>query len=94
VFSRATSELVQGAERQIAQTHGKATDKVRSILKNVLLRNNGSSALYKISEVLSGNEAQLEGDEPALNSNGTTFFKYAPVTLCDVKRSYFETKRY
>jgi hypothetical protein len=66
---------------------------VRSILKNVLFRNNGSSALYKISEILSGNEAELEGDEPALNSNGATF-KYAPVTLCDVKISYFETKRY
>jgi hypothetical protein len=80
-------EPVQGAESQIEQAHGKVADRV-SKLKNVLFRNNGYSTLCKISEILSGNEAQLEDDKPALNSNDLTFFKYAPVTLCDVERSF------
>jgi hypothetical protein len=42
--------------------------------------------MCKISDILSGNEAKLGVDEPALNSNDLTFFKYAPVT-CDVERS-------
>jgi hypothetical protein len=42
----------------------------------------------KISEILSGNEAQLEGDEQAVSSSDLTFFKYAPVTLCNVKGSF------
>jgi hypothetical protein len=71
---------------QTGQAHGKLADRVKSKLKNVLFQNNGYSALCKISEILSGNEAQLQ-DEPAQNSNDLTFFKYAPVTSCDVERS-------
>jgi hypothetical protein len=43
---------------------------------------------YKINEILGGNEAQLADDKPALNSNDLAFFKYAPVMLHNVKRSF------
>jgi hypothetical protein len=80
-------ELVWGTKCQIGKTHGKVADRVKSKLKNVLFQNNGYSALCKISEILSGNEAQLEDDKLALNSNDLTF-KYAPVTSCVVKRNF------
>jgi hypothetical protein len=84
---RDSLELVQGAtpsDRASTWQGGR----VKSKLKNMLSRSNGYSTLCKISEILSGNEAELEDDEPALNSNDLTFFKYAPVTWCDVERSF------
>jgi hypothetical protein len=44
------------------------------------------------SDILSGNEATLGEDEPALNSNDLPLFKYAPVTSCDVERSFSSYK--
>jgi hypothetical protein len=85
---RYSLELVKGAEHQIGQAHDKVADRVKSKLENVLFENNGCSALCKISEIFSGNEAQLEDGEPVLNSNDLTVFNYAPVTLCDVERSF------
>jgi hypothetical protein len=41
---------------------------------------------------ISGNEATLGVDEPVLNSNDLTLFKYAPVTTCDVERSFSSYK--
>jgi hypothetical protein len=41
----------------------------------------------KISDIIRGNEAQLEDDEPVLNSD-ITFFIFAPVTSCDAERSF------
>jgi hypothetical protein len=73
-------ELLQGAERQIGQAHSKVADRVNSKLKNLLFQNNGYSTFCKVSEILSGNESQLEDDEPALNSSDLTLFKYALVT--------------
>jgi hypothetical protein len=58
---------------------------VKSKLSDILLQNHCNSALCKISQILSGNEAQLEDDEPALNRNDLTFFRSAPVTLRDVR---------
>jgi hypothetical protein len=52
-------------------------------LKNMLFQNNGYSALCRINEILSGNEGQLEHDEPALTSNDLTL-KCAPVMSCGV----------
>jgi hypothetical protein len=48
--------------------------------------------MCKISDILSGNKATLGVDEPALNSNDLTLFKYAPVTSCDVERSFSSYK--
>jgi hypothetical protein len=50
------------------------------------------ATMCKISDILSGNEATLTEDEPALNRNDLTLFKYAPVKLCDVERSFSSYK--
>jgi hypothetical protein len=36
------------------------------------------------NEIISENEALLENDKPALNSNDITFFKHAPVMSKEV----------
>jgi hypothetical protein len=41
-----------------------------------------------VSDILYGNEAELDGNEQDLSANNLTLFKYAPVTLCDVERSF------
>ena len=58
----------------------------------MLRLNDGYATMCKISDILSGNEDTLGVDEPALNSNDLTLFKYAPVTSCDVERSFSSYK--
>jgi hypothetical protein len=48
--------------------------------------------MCKISDILSGNEAILGVDEPALNGNDLTLFKYALVTSYDVERCFSSYK--
>jgi hypothetical protein len=44
--------------------------------------------MCKISDILSDELATFEEDDPELSSNDFTFFKYAPITLCDLERSF------
>jgi hypothetical protein len=46
--------------------------------------------MCKINGVLDGNGATLGEEDPALDSNDVTLFKYTSLTLCDVKRSFFQ----
>jgi hypothetical protein len=39
------------------------------------------------------NGATLGEEEPALDTNDVTLFKYAPLTSCDVKRSFSMYKK-
>ena len=85
-------ELIKGVRCDIGRARGKIGDAVKSKLNTVLRRNDGYATMCKISDILSGNEATLGVDEPALNSNDLTLFKYAPVTSCDVERSFSSCK--
>jgi hypothetical protein len=58
----------------------------------VLERNPGYSTLCKVSDILWGNEAELDGNERELSANDLTVFKYAPVTSCDAERSFSRYK--
>jgi hypothetical protein len=53
---------------------------VKSKPNRVLRQNDGYATMCKIGAILSGNEAILGVDEPALNSNDLNLLKYAPVT--------------
>jgi hypothetical protein len=44
--------------------------------------------MCKINGILGGNGAILGEEDPALDSNDVTLFKYAPLTSCDVKRRF------
>jgi hypothetical protein len=67
-------------------------DNVFAKLQSVLHRNEGYSTICKISGILSGKQAIFEKDDPELSSNDFTFFKHAPVTSCDVERSFSRYK--
>jgi hypothetical protein len=62
-------ELIKGVECEIGRARGKIGDAVKSKLNTVLCRNDGYATMCKISDILSGNEATLGEDEPALYSN-------------------------
>jgi hypothetical protein len=61
-------------------------------LQSVLHLNEGYSTMCKISDILRGKLATFEKDDPELSSNDFTFFKYAPITSCDVERSFSRYK--
>jgi hypothetical protein len=49
--------------------------------------------MCKIYGILGGNGATLGEDDPALDSKDVTLFKYAPLTSCDVDRSFSQYKK-
>jgi hypothetical protein len=59
----------------------------------VLEPNYGFSIIYKIKGIFGGNGATLGEEDPALDSNDVTLFKYAPLTSCDVERSFSMYKK-
>jgi hypothetical protein len=44
--------------------------------------------MCKINGILGGNGTTLGEEDPALDSNDVTLFTYAPLTSCDVDRSF------
>jgi hypothetical protein len=62
-------------------------DNVFAKLQSVLHQNEGYSTICKISDIRSGKQATFEEDDPEIRRNDFTFFKYAPITSCDVERS-------
>ena len=49
--------------------------------------------MCKINGILGGNGATLGEEDPALDSNDVTLFKYAPLTSCDVEGSFSMYKK-
>jgi hypothetical protein len=81
-------DIVKSAEHALEQAHGKVAENVKNRFKKVLERNYGFSIICKINGILCGNGATLGEEDPALDSNYVTLFKYTPLTLCDVERSF------
>ena len=67
-------------------------DNVFAKLQSALHQNEGYSTICKFHDILSGKQATFEEDDPELSSNDFTFFKYAPITSCDVERSFSRYK--
>jgi hypothetical protein len=66
--------------------------KISAKLQRVLQRNPGCSTLCTISDILCGNEVELDNSELKLDASDLTFYKYAPVTSCDVEGSFSKYK--
>jgi hypothetical protein len=58
----------------------------------VLEQNDRFSTMCKINVILSGNGATLGEEDPVLDSNDVTLFKYAPLTSCNIERSFSQYK--
>ena len=80
--------IVKSAEPAVEQARGTVAENVNNKFKEVLKRNYGFSIIYKIRGIFGGNGATLGEEDTALESSDVTFFKYAPLTSCDVKKSF------
>ena len=68
---------------------GDVAKEVKQKLKAVLSKNEGYKTLSTISKILAGNEATFVSDiEQKLSPVEVANFKFAPVTTCDVERSF------
>lgn len=84
--------LVTNVESELTAARGKVGECVKAKLQRVLGRNEGYSTLCKIGDILSGKPVTFHEGEPEFNSNDLTYFKYAPITSCDVERSFSRYK--
>jgi hypothetical protein len=75
------------------QARGKVAENVKNKFKKVLERNYGFSIICKINGILGGNGAAQGEEDPPLDSNDVTLFKYAPLTSRDVGRSFSMYKK-
>lgn len=75
---------------KLKSTHGKIADLIKTKVDNVFSKNPGFEEMCKITAILRGtSNVQLESDAtPADIVN----FKYAPITSCDVERSFSQYK--
>jgi len=48
--------------------------------------------MCKINVILGGNGATLGEEDPVLDISDVTVFKYAPLTTCDIERSFSQYK--
>jgi hypothetical protein len=86
-------DIIKSAERAVEQARGKVAENVKNKFKKVLERNYGFSVICKINGILGGNGATLHEEDPELDSNDMTLFKYAPLTSCDVERRFSMYKK-
>jgi hypothetical protein len=86
-------DIVKSAERAVERARGKVAENVKNKFKKVMERNYGFSIICKINGILGGNGATLGEEDPPLDSNDVTLFKYAPLTSRDVGRSFSMYKK-
>jgi len=84
-------KIVKEAESELHKAQGEVAVKISEKLR-VLQRNPGYSTLCTISDILCGKEVELDNSELELDASDLTCFKYAPVTSCDVERSFSKYK--
>ena len=85
-------QIVKKVESELHQAQGEVAVKISAKLQNVLQRNPGYSTLCTISDILCGKEVEFDNSELELDASDLTCFKYAPVTSCDVERSFSKYK--
>jgi hypothetical protein len=84
-------DTVRSTENELSSFHGEASNKIKTKIGSVLHRNAGDSTICKTAHIFSGKPATFE-DDAELSPNNLTFFKYAPVTSCDLERSLSKYK--
>ena len=59
-------------ESELSRVQGEVANKVNAKLRSVLERNPGYSTLYKVPDIICGNEAELGGTEHELSATDLT----------------------
>ena len=80
-------ERFMNIELQIENLPGALKVKIRAKWISILTRNPGLNEIQGIRDNLTGNTPQFDLDRP-LFTYEIASFKYAPVTSCDVERSF------
>lgn len=87
-------EVVRKAEMDLEKVAGETGIAASVKLKNVVGKNVGLAALRQISKILSDPNYKegLQLQDCELNVSDAIYFKYAPITSCDVERSFSRYK--
>lgn len=85
-------DLIETIQSKLKLVRGKIGERVNRKFQNVLAKNAGYSFVSKIARVLDGNQVTFQESEPDLSCNDFTLFNYAPITSCDVERSFSSYK--
>jgi len=81
-------EVVQTLSDQLASAPGKTAKKIAKQFEVVKGKNQGLTVVKEIALVLSGENPQDAGIVQDISPNIMAQFKYAPITSCDVERSF------
>jgi hypothetical protein len=76
-------EIFAGAHNHIDSATGEKADVIKQKFDDMKKKNTGLEEIIKICHILSGNH--IDCDVPP---NLIPFYKYAPLTSCDVERSF------
>jgi hypothetical protein len=89
-------DIVKSTERAVEQACDKVAENVKkkkNKFKKVQERNYGFSLISKINYILGGNFETLGEEDPALDRNDVTLFKYAPLASRGAQRSFSMYKK-
>ena len=90
VFERQGLSIVESINlfEEINLTSGTLADKIKNKLFSIENQNKGFLLIKKISQILNGGDSQLDGDISLLSPSDIKCLKFAPLTSCDVERSF------
>lgn len=83
-------DKIEKLQNHLREAPGKVAKIVADRFDSILLKNPGYSELLKISKILSGNQNVMSSN---IAISDVPFFKYAPITSCDVERSFSAYKQ-
>lgn len=78
-------DLIFNTMKNIKEIPGEYGKEIIFKFDSVLKKNPGFTTMSKISEILKGNNVE---ELPEITSHYWSKFKYAPITSCDVERSF------
>ncbi|CAI6351812.1 unnamed protein product [Macrosiphum euphorbiae] len=82
--------IFENTKFKLSQNKGPVAEKINNKLKNVLEKNTRLKSMFRISNILNGNN--LGDDFPNITPGEVTKFKYEKYTSCDVERSFSKYK--
>ncbi|KAJ4443595.1 hypothetical protein ANN_05269 [Periplaneta americana] len=89
-LSEALNIVYKVSQTVIQNNNSLISEKVKCELRNIIAKNSTYSQLRIINDVLSGHDKTAE--VRVLKSSEFPFFKYAPITSCDVERTFSQYK--
>ena len=81
-------DILQKVQVQLQLAQGNDGQNVFMKSETVLNKNNGLKILKQILKILDGESVTMDSLPEDLATNDISFFKYAPITTVDVKRSF------